>query len=69
VLACVYFAEEKKSGKSIRNLGTIIMLSDNKEFIDFLEDVSRNMKPETMDKIKTLLKGSLTVSCVSLRNI
>jgi hypothetical protein len=39
------------------------MLSDNKEFIDFLEDVSRNMKPETMDKIKTLLKGNLNISC------
>lgn len=34
------------------------MVSDNKEFIDFLGNLSSDMTPETMNKIKILLKGN-----------
>lgn len=57
-----YFAEEKKAGKSIKNLDAIVMVSDNKEFIDFLGNLSSGMTLETMDKIRILLQGNPVIS-------
>lgn len=59
-----YFAEEKKAGKSIKNLDAIVMISDNKEFLDFLDDVIEYMtkNDKTADKIKALLKGNQMIS-------
>ncbi|XP_056021845.1 uncharacterized protein LOC125649228 isoform X2 [Ostrea edulis] len=51
--------EEKKAGKSIKNLEAIVKLSDNKEFNAFLRDVSKDMTPGTLEEMKTLLKDRI----------
>ncbi|XP_062609897.1 uncharacterized protein LOC134271704 [Saccostrea cucullata] len=61
--------EESKSGKTIRGLSAFTRFSCNKEFSDFLQDISEEMSAETTGKMKELLKDRMCDPDPELDNV